>query len=156
MASLAREIALEIQPLEQVLTVHGVEPWEFERIRQNPRFQQLLVEGLAIWNSSVNTPERIRLKQMQIVEQALPEMYARLHDPKESLSAKVELFKALSRGAMPEKQAEVGGERVTITINLGADEKLSYAGAKILPSQVKDLDDKPVIEGELVPQPFLK
>ena len=80
------------------------------------------------------------LKSLAMVEESLPEFYARMHDPRESLSAKTEVLKAISRFAgVGVVGTEVGmGERLTVNINLGGDAKLTVT---------KDVTPRGNIEG---------
>jgi hypothetical protein len=140
--SLARELAMDIYPLETILEHHQITPETFNRIKSHPRFTALLQEHLHLWNASLNARERVDLKTIVMIEEALPELNARLHDPKEPLNAKVELFKALQRGAgigVNAKLDGVAGEKISITINMGSDKELKVV--KELPTQV--------IEGEV-------
>lgn len=126
MLKLAREIAMDIKPLEDILSSHGVQQDQWLTITESPRFQGYLRGALEEWNSATNTAERVRLKSLSFVEEALPEFYARAHDPKESLAAKVELLKTIAKfgGVGGAVEGAVAGERLTVTINLGADNQL--------------------------------
>lgn len=124
---LAREIAMDIRPLEDILASAGVDDADWEAIRANPGFTKVLRRSVEEWNSAVNTQERVRLKTLAIVEEALPEFYARAHDSKEALQHKVKLLEVFG------KFAGIGGvlgsgesvaDRLTVTINLGADQQL--------------------------------
>lgn len=123
---LAREIAMDFRPIEDVLAEHDIEPADFEAIKLNPQFTNRLKLAIEEWNSATNTPERVRLKSMFFVEEALPEFYARAHDPKESLAAKVEILKTVAKfgGVGGTVEGGVSGERMVVNINLGADRQL--------------------------------
>lgn len=123
---LAREIAMDIRPIEDVLATHGIEQDQWGEIAKKPTFQALLQGEIEAWQSAKNTSERVKIKTLSMVEEALPEFYARMHDGKEPLSAKVEVLKTIS------KFAGIGGtvdganlgEKLTVTINLGSDHSL--------------------------------
>ncbi|MGZ5095546.1 MAG: hypothetical protein ACXWCH_30895 [Burkholderiales bacterium] len=70
----------------------------------------------------MNTPERVKVKAAAMLEEWLPELNNRLHDGDESLTAKIEGGKMLTKLAGMDGRADVavGGERFTFTINLGA------------------------------------
>ncbi len=122
---LAREIAMDLRPLENVLETHALTAGEFTKITEIPRFQGYLWQAVEEWTSAINAQERVKLKSMSMVEESLPEFYARLHDPKESLMHKTELLKTISRFAGlggPVDAAGVG-EKFVVTINMGADQK---------------------------------
>lgn len=136
---LAREIAADLRPLPDILEHHGVSIDDWERISANSTFQRYLASSIEEWNGVSNTPERVRVKSMAFVEEWLPELYARGNDPKEPLSAKVELLKTVSKlGGVGGVETSGGsGERMIVQINLGADHKLEFA---------KDITPKPDTE----------
>lgn len=123
---LAREIAMDIQPLPNILKTHDVDEAQWEMISQNTSFQRYLRAALEEWQSATNTAERVRLKSLSFVEEALPEFFARAHDPKESLAAKTEVLKTVAKfaGVGGNVEGAVSGEKLTVTINLGADNQL--------------------------------
>jgi len=126
MLRLAREIAMDIHPLDTILRTHNVSAKLWQTIRVNPRFTQLLTSNMEAWGSSLNTAERVRVKSLAIVEEILPEFYARMSDQKENLNHKVEALKTVARFAGVGEKASDGnaGERFSVTINLGADQQL--------------------------------
>ncbi|MCA6318119.1 hypothetical protein [Phenylobacterium sp.] len=127
---LAREIAMDLHPIEHVLKLHGVSDEQWDSIASNPQFQRLLLTEKQDWESAKNTADRVRLKALAMVEEALPEMHARLHDPREGLNHKVELLKAVARfaGVGVTDAGNAGpGERFSVVINLGEDKKVTIA-----------------------------
>jgi hypothetical protein len=141
---LAREIAADLHKLDAILKNSSISQEEFEEISKDPRFVTLLKSEIEAWNSAGNTHERTKLKAGMLMEEWLLEANARLHDAKEPLNSKTEVAKLLARLAgMGSEKADLlggGGERFSITINLGADSKLQFQ--KELPAKV--------IEGALV------
>lgn len=139
---LAREIATDLRPIGEVLATFEIDQEEWENLSKHPYFQGLLRSSIEEWNSATNTPERVKLKSLAFVEEALPEFYARAHDPKEPLSAKVEVLKSVARFAGiggTGADAVSASERLSVTINLGADQQLKIE---------KDVTPR-VIEGDL-------
>ena len=125
---LARELAMDIQSIDKVLAARQITNEEFENIKQNPRFQSIYSRMVDEWESSLNTAERVRIKALSFVEEAMPEYFARAHDPREALPAKVEILKAVSKiaGVDGKKEGEVGGgEKFSVTINI-SDTKLEF------------------------------
>ena len=124
---LAREVAMDIQDLETILKSHSLSNEEWETIRVTPYFTKILASEAEIWQSALNTSERVKIKSLAFVEQVLPELYTRMHDPKEALNAKVELIKTVAKlaglGGPAGMEGSVG-ERLTINISLGADHQL--------------------------------
>jgi hypothetical protein len=134
---LAREVAIDLHDIETILKRYQISPETWEDIKQNRYFNDLVKSEVEAWQSALNTSERTKLKSQAMIEEWLPEAYARLHSASENLSAKVELAKLIARIAGM-GIATVGtdgsvGERFTVTINLGGD-KLTYD--KSLPPKV--------------------
>jgi hypothetical protein len=126
--SVAREIAMDILPLESVLSTHKLNIAQWDDIKETGFFKNCLSEELAIWASSPNAAERIRIKFTVMLEESAPEMFQRLHDRKESLAAKVELIKTLMKGAgVGVTTADTQGpmDRISIQINMGAGNEVT-------------------------------
>lgn len=141
LVKLAREIAMDIQPIEKILKHYEIDPNQWEEIQKAHIFQSLLRSEIEAWNSATNTQERVRLKSLSFVEEALPEFFARAHDPREALQHKTEVLKTIARfaGVGGNVEGAVSGEKLTVTINLGADQTLKIE---------KDVTPK-VIEGDV-------
>lgn len=125
---LSREIARDIHPIENILERFGISLNVFETIRTNPRFVSYLQSEVEAWQSAGNAAERVKIKSLSFVEELLPEMYERAHDPREPLSSKVELLKTIGKfGGVGASVGEGGvGEKLSVTINLGADNQLTF------------------------------
>jgi hypothetical protein len=122
--ALAREIALNIRPIQSILETLEIDPDQFQRIKSQPRFQSYLESERQAWNSTLNASERVKLKSLSMLEEWLPEAHRRIIDRTESLNAKAEVVKILSRFAgfgVSGVSADGGGEKIKISINLGAD-----------------------------------
>jgi hypothetical protein len=139
---LAREIAMDIRPLDDVLKTHGVDHYRWESISNSPRFQSLLRSEVESWESATNTAERVKIKALAFVEESLPEFFARAHDRREPLNSKVEVLKTIAKfaGVGGSNAEGIGtGERLMVTINLGADHSLTIE--KDVTSKVIDHED---------------
>ena len=123
MLKLAREIAMDIHPIGDILARHEVDVGLWEEFQTNARFKDYLRGAVEEWQSATNTAERVKLKSMAFVEEALPEFFARAHDPKEPLAAKTEVLKTIAKfaGVGGSVDGALAGERMVVTINLGAD-----------------------------------
>ena len=142
LVKLAREIAKDIHPIESILERAGIDARLWQDISERPRFLALLQSEIEAWQGAGNTAERTKLKSMSMIEEALPEFFERMHDPREPLIAKAKVFELVSKVAgafASEKEIGGGGEGVKITINLGGDSKLTFE---------KDVTPQ-VIEGEI-------
>lgn len=133
---LAREVAADIRELEDILKAYDVSPSQWDALQRSPRFQNLLQSAISEWQSVKNTAERVKVKSMAFVEEALPEFYARVHDAKETLSSKNEVLKTISRlaGFGERVEGQLAGERMVITINLGADNQLKFEKTQDMPT----------------------
>lgn len=137
---LAREIAKDINPIELVLEHNKVSSEQYADLQGQKHFTDLVASEVAAWNAATNTAERLKLKSLSMCEEWLPEAYARIHDRTETLAAKNETVKVIAAFAGVNKTNAPdgsGGERFSVTINLGADHKLKFE---------KDITPK-VIEG---------
>jgi hypothetical protein len=142
MIKLAREIAMDIQPLDAILKDNGLDQDTWNVIQNNTRFRMLLETETSAWGSALNTQERLRLKSAAALEEWLPELFTRMNDRAESLNAKVEAGKLISRWAgvgMGGTQGVEGSEKFSVTINLGADNQIKIE--KDLPYKVIDHEE---------------
>jgi len=124
----ARELAVGIRPLDEILELHEIDPDDWEAFKSTPQFTKLLSEEIAAWESASNTRERVRLKSLAFLEEALPEYFGRAHDRREPLSAKIELLKAIAKIAGIDggpKDADPG-QKFSVVINLGSTGKLTF------------------------------
>ena len=140
LVQLAREIAIDHLNNEEILRLYSITQEEWEVIKNNKRFQLLLEQEILAWQSASNTAERTKLKAGAIIENWLPESNMRLHDTNETLPAKVELAKMISRIAGFDKSDAPNsstGSGFSVTINLGKGDKVSFDA---IPQKVIDHD----------------
>lgn len=139
---LAREIAMDLRPLDAILEHHKVPLDEFERLKRHPYFSRVLAAEVEAWQSAVNTGERVRLKSAAMMEEFLPDLYKRMIAPKE------DLMKVVKGAELVAKLASLGdsaakdnpSDKVVITINMGA-ERIQVA--KQVTPQVIDHEPQP-------------
>lgn len=119
--AIAREIAMDILPLETVLSSNEISADQFEVIKARPAFQRYLSEQVQAWNSALNTADRVKLKAAASVEFMLEELHHQIHDRAQPLIAKVKAAELVSKLAgMGQSGAQaVGGTGFSVTINLG-------------------------------------
>jgi hypothetical protein len=140
--ALAREVAMDIHPLETILATHRVTTDKWNEIKENPRFDQFLRAALEEWNSALNTAARVKIKALACVEEAMPEFFGRMHDPNEALPAKVKSLEVFANLAGLSKNNQVvggGGEKFSVTINLGEDQQLKISAPS---PEMIDVSDK--------------
>jgi hypothetical protein len=124
---LAREIAINLNDIEDILKHYSVSDLQWQKIQRNPRFQALVQEAVAEWNAAENTHSRVKIKAAAMVEEWLPEGNRLAHDASQPLSGKVELMKLIrSLSTLGVDNVEGGGEKFSVVINLGGDAKLKF------------------------------
>lgn len=123
---LAREIAMDIRTTDEILKTYEIDESRWQLIQQNHTFKGYLRGAIEEWSSATNAQERVRAKALAMVEESLPEFYSRLHDADEALQHKTEVLKTITKLAgLESKPGEAGGgEKFTVTINLGADQQV--------------------------------
>lgn len=141
---IAREVAMDIFPINDILKFTNTSPSEFTRIQEMHRFQSYLKSEMEVWSSALNTHERVKIKAAAQMEFALPELNNRLHDLNEPLAAKIKVAELISKLAgMGMQNANINGDmgdRFTVTINLGNDHKLEYT-EKIIEGEVVQAEE---------------
>lgn len=142
---LAREIARDLVPVEQICERYKLSDDNYQRILRHPLFARRLQEELDIWNAS--TPraitERIGSKAATMIEESLIEVYSLIHDKSIPMAPKIEALKWASRMAGIGESATAqaaAGERVRFNIFIGG-EKVSFE---------KDAGNAKAIEGSAV------
>jgi len=141
---LAREIARDILPLDEILKTYKLSTGDFDQIAEMPYFQQRLNEETALWSASdpVSIAKRIEAKAATMIEDCLVEVYRLIHDPEQPMNAKIEGLKWAARmaglGENAQKTGEAGG--VKITINVGG-KALEFDKERALPQRVTDVVD---------------
>jgi hypothetical protein len=127
MLKVAREVASDLRPLPQILKDYDITTEQWCDLVTNPIFTKYLRQATEEWGAVTNTADRIQVKSLMLVEESLPEFYARMHDDKESLASKTDVFKTMARLAgIGNGGGDAGsiGEKFSVTINLGDDKKL--------------------------------
>lgn len=139
---LTREIAMDIHPIEVILKNHKIDDAQWQIIQQSQRFRGLLATAVEEWSSALNTAERVKIKSLSCIEEALPEFFGKMHDPNENLPAKVKALEVFGNFAgLNAKLAQMGGnggEKFSVTINLGADNQLKITA----PARMSDSADQ--------------
>jgi len=120
---LAREIAMDIVPLADILKQYSISDETWSELQRNSKFRMILACEVEAWSTALNTHERVKMKSASMLEEFLPELFLRMHDREEAFPAVIEAGKMLARMAgIGNERADVGaaiGERFSININLG-------------------------------------
>jgi hypothetical protein len=123
-ATLAREIAMDIFPVEQIIELHRLTDEEWTRLQSHPKFIEMVRTLSAEWGSAVNTRERVKVKAATGLESKL-EVYIRsIDDEQIPLAQRVEAGKFLARLGELDGQGHIlggGGSGVTINISTGGE-----------------------------------
>lgn len=126
---LAREVAMNIQDLPVILQNSGLTQQQYDQIATIPFYTRALEAMRVDWESAGNTNKRLAIKAATALEATLPKLTGRLSDKEEGLDAVVKGAHLLAKIAGVDenkKQSGDGADKFTITINLGADQKLTF------------------------------
>lgn len=154
LAKLAREIAINIRKLPDILRDYSLTPAQFAEVEKLPFFKRA-VEHLTIeWNSAMSTQDRIKYQSAAALEENLINLATRMASDKETLTAAVETGKFFAKlSGIGEGKAEGNSaDKFVITINLGADQTLTFekSAAPLTPKEAAGAIPD-VIEGRAEP-----
>jgi hypothetical protein len=145
-AQLAREIAMDIFPLDQILEIHKLSTDEWLKIRDHPTFQSMFQAMLIDWNLASSTRERVRVKAATGLESQLETYIREISDETIPLIQRVEAGKFLARlGELDGAHQVLGGagsDRFQITLNIGTLTK--SMDAQIIDGEVTTVLPEPV------------
>lgn len=138
MVSIAREIAMDLHELDEVLRRYSLTPGEFKSMSEDPRFHAVLDAAVGEWNAAKNTADRIKMKAGISLEESIVNLHAAMNNVNEPLNHRVEVAKLMAKLAgVGEAAAGPSGPGFSLTINMGEAQ----------PHVVKIRDITPVIEG---------
>lgn len=145
MRRVARELAMDIHPLDDILKNCGIPTSEFDKWRSHPNFLRYLAEFQAEWHSATNTHERVKMKAGVVLEEWMEDAYLNLHDKKLPLNHRVELGKLVAKiGGMGEPKFNMqggGGSGFSLTININNDAKGRVVIGQDKPKVIEHEDD---------------
>lgn len=148
LAALAREIAMDIFPIEQVLEIHKLADDEWQKILAMPKFQAMLAGMQVEWQSAMHTRDRVKAKAATGLESQLEIYVAAIGDEAIPLTQRVEAGKFLARlgelDGMHDAKGIGSGGSVTINITTSSDKPTITLTAT--PSPVLDLVEDAEIE----------
>jgi hypothetical protein len=137
LASLAREVAMDIKTHDSILLMYKLSNAQYEYLKEHNDFFKAALHSCAIeWHSALTTPERIKIEAAAALEDAMPRLSARMVNIAEGLPGVTEVAKLFAKIAgVGEREQGQGapGERFTISINLGGDEKLIVSSKDVTP-----------------------
>lgn len=125
MRRVARELAMDLYTLDQILEACEINTHEFERWQSHPQFLKYLAQFKEEWHGAGNTHERTKIKASIVMEEFMQEAYTTLHDKKQALNHRVELGKLVAKiagmGEPKLNAAGMGGPGFSLTINIGQE-----------------------------------
>lgn len=135
LARLAREIAMDILPLHDVLEMHKLDFETWEKIQKDPRFDAMLSSMIVDWGSANNVKRRVQVKAATGFEALMEGFIEEARRPDVPLVQKIELGKLLVRIGELEADKTIGGGggQVLIQINMGLPEPAVNVVANIEP-----------------------
>lgn len=146
MRSVARDLAMGIYELADILKNRNIEMQNFMRWSGHTRFIEYLRSEKEAWTSATNTPERTKLKAAIVIEEFMAQAHAELHDRKTPLNQRVELAKLLAKitGLGEPKNVGVGASgpafQLQINIGPGVSESITVNANAIRPPDRQDIE----------------
>lgn len=125
--AMAREIAMDILPIETIIANYGMTAHRFAVVRELPRFQQYVEHEILVWGTSLNASQRVKVKSISLIEEWLVHLNSEMHAATSTLASKVEAGKLVARLAgLGLNVAEAAGqsEQFSVTINMGDDRQV--------------------------------
>lgn len=150
MRRVARELAMNLIPIERVLETTGVSYEEFQRWQTMPRFQHYYQQFKEEWDRADNTTERTKIKAGLVMEDFMEEAYLTMHDKKQPLNHRVELAKLVAKVAglgEPKVALGNGGDGkggFSLTINISQSERVQITPQvtpKVINHAVEDFEE---------------
>ena len=142
---LARELAMDINEIENILTAFAISPEQYNTLKGNARFNAVLEREIQQWETALNSAERVKLKAVTQIEAWMPELNIRIHDRNESLAAKIEggklLMKLAGLGLNNIDTQGSASERFSVTINIGDKRELKFEGGNT-PKTIDHLENE--------------
>jgi hypothetical protein len=146
---LAREIAMEILPVDDILELHKLDDEQWKAIQANPQFQNTLTDMVREWNASGNTPARVRTKAATGIEAVLEVILTDVCDRTIPLNQRIEAMKLLAKlGELDGARDPIGGAGIAggtgVTINIwtgNPDSSMVIDAKPAIPAISRDADD---------------
>ena len=129
LAKLAREIAMDIVPVEDILALHKVDNETWERIQRDERWQAQLASMAQDWGSATNAKERVKVKAQTGMEILLETYIRDAANQAHPLVQRVEAGKLICRlGELLEAKQGATGGQVLVQININNEKKVEAVG----------------------------
>lgn len=99
MLKVARDLAMDIYELDDILKNNNVEVRDFHRWSNHPQFLKYYKSEKEAWAAATNAAERTKVKAGIVMEMFMDEAHANLHNNKVALRERVELAKLVGKVA---------------------------------------------------------
>ena len=119
LAAIAREIAMDILPIDQIMKIHQLTDEEWVRVQSSQQFKKMLSSMIAEWESAMNTKERLKAKAQSGLEMNLESLVLAMADEQTPLAQRVEAAKFLARLGEVDGSSGNQGGGFMITLNIG-------------------------------------
>lgn len=133
LAKLAREVAMDIKERHVILQEFKLTQAQYDFLEANNEFYaQALKAACTEWHAPLTTQERIKVEAAAILEDSLLGLGGRMQSKTEGLPGVIEAAKLFAKIAgVGEREVGQGspGERFTINIDLGGDQKITVASS---------------------------
>jgi hypothetical protein len=127
--AVARELAMDVHTVDNVIAKHGLTHAQYDFLaKHNAFFKQALLQQISEWQRLDSTQARLKAEAAAALEEQLPVLASRMGSRSEKLSDAVEAAKLFAKIAGVDSApggTAAAGERFTINIDLGADERLT-------------------------------
>lgn len=132
--AVARELAMDVHTVDNVIAKHGLTNAQYEFLStHNTFFKHALLQQVQEWQRLDSTQARLKAESAAALEEQLPIIASRMGSRSEKLSDVVEAAKLFAKIAGVDTApagAGSAGERFTINIDLGADDKLTVRSGR--------------------------
>ena len=119
LAALAREIALDMFPVDQIIAMHKLSDEEWTKIHAQPQFQAMLNSMIIDIQGATGTRERMKAKAQIGLEMQLEQFILDMGDTTIPLAQRVECAKFLARVGELDNVGGSGGGGFSIQLNIG-------------------------------------
>lgn len=127
---IAAELASGLIDAEGVCEKYGLTPDQWERLRKNRTFRDMLKEAVQTWRGELNAGQRITKKAEIVLEEAIPILDTMIHNEKlhpDSRLAAVARVESLT-GRKAKEQGGAAGGLFNLTINIGKGKGVTLEG----------------------------
>ena len=128
-ATLAREVAMDILEVPDILRLHQLTDEEWQRIQAHPKFITMVEQLTAEWIAASSTKDRVRMKAATGLESQLSVYIRSLARDDIPLAQRVEAGKFLARlGELDGANHVLSGGGSGVTINISTTPDMTAAG----------------------------